>query len=205
VGFVLQIFFQCAAGNEVNTSRSSAASRSMVSTLTDCRPSIPAITPSCSRTCAASGWAKIVRHHLRRTPRDLRQNVAQEVHPTALPGRAHHDRGDGLLQAGVGIGDDKLHPTQPAVTCSCDAGIGPPVIVGSPDAAPGRGMKEAPTPPLIPRPVSRHGPWPRRVSRHAAVVGEGREEPASRHTPKEILRVAALWRSRPHGLSYQGE
>lgn len=58
---MLQIFFQCAAGKLVNASRSSAASRSMVSTLTDCRPSIPAITPSCSRTCAASGWAKMVR------------------------------------------------------------------------------------------------------------------------------------------------
>ena len=45
----------------MNASRSSAASRSMVSTLADWRPSIPAMTPSCSRTCAASGWAKIVR------------------------------------------------------------------------------------------------------------------------------------------------
>src|SRR6185312_17355100 len=59
--FVLQIFFQCAAGKPVNANRSSAASRSIASTFVDWRPSIPAITPSCSRTCAASGWAKIVR------------------------------------------------------------------------------------------------------------------------------------------------
>ena len=39
----------------------SAASRSIASTLGNCRPSMVAITSSCSRTCSASGWAKMVR------------------------------------------------------------------------------------------------------------------------------------------------
>ncbi len=44
-----------------DASRSSASSRSMVSTLGSCRPSMPAITSSCFRACPASGWAKMVR------------------------------------------------------------------------------------------------------------------------------------------------
>jgi hypothetical protein len=36
------------------------------------------------------------------------------MHPTSLPGCAEQHRGDGLLQPGVGIGDNQLHPTQPA-------------------------------------------------------------------------------------------
>ena len=36
------------------------------------------------------------------------------MHPAALPGCAEQDRGDGLLESGVGIGDDQLHPAQPA-------------------------------------------------------------------------------------------
>jgi hypothetical protein len=36
------------------------------------------------------------------------------MHPTPLPRRTEQHRGDGLLQPGVGIGDDQLHPTQPA-------------------------------------------------------------------------------------------
>ncbi|ETZ39107.1 hypothetical protein L839_4537 [Mycobacterium avium MAV_120809_2495] len=40
---------------------SAAASRNMVSTLGNWRPSMPAMVSSCSRTCSASGWAKTVR------------------------------------------------------------------------------------------------------------------------------------------------
>jgi hypothetical protein len=60
-GFVDQIFFQCAGGNPVNASRSTAASRSIVSTFADCRLSMPAMTSSWSRTISAFGWAKMAR------------------------------------------------------------------------------------------------------------------------------------------------
>ena len=36
------------------------------------------------------------------------------MHPAALPRRAGHDGVDGLLEPGVGVGDDQLHPGQPA-------------------------------------------------------------------------------------------
>ena len=36
------------------------------------------------------------------------------MHPASLPGRAEQHRRDGLLEPGVGIGDDQLHPTQAA-------------------------------------------------------------------------------------------
>jgi hypothetical protein len=60
-GLVDQTFFQCQTGNEVKASSSSALSRSIGSSLGNCRPSIPAITSSCSWTWVASGWAKMVR------------------------------------------------------------------------------------------------------------------------------------------------
>ena len=44
---------------------------------------------------------------------DLGQHVAQEVHPAALPSGAEQHRRDGLLQAGVCVGDDQLHPAEP--------------------------------------------------------------------------------------------
>jgi hypothetical protein len=50
-----QIFFQCAGGNPVNASRSTTASRSIVSNLDVCRPSIVAMASSCPRMVAASG------------------------------------------------------------------------------------------------------------------------------------------------------
>jgi len=45
---------------------------------------------------------------------DLSEHVAQEVIPAPLPGRADHHRGDGGLEAGVGIGDHQLGPAQSA-------------------------------------------------------------------------------------------
>jgi hypothetical protein len=36
------------------------------------------------------------------------------VHSASLPAGAGHDRCDGLLEAGVGVRDDQLHPGQPA-------------------------------------------------------------------------------------------
>jgi hypothetical protein len=36
------------------------------------------------------------------------------MHPTPLPRAAEQDRVDGLLEAGVGVRDDQLHPTEPA-------------------------------------------------------------------------------------------
>ena len=36
------------------------------------------------------------------------------MHPATLPGRAEQHRGDGLLEPGMGVGDDQLHPAQPA-------------------------------------------------------------------------------------------
>ena len=43
----------------------------------------------------------------------MAEHVAQEVDSAALPGAAEH-LGDGGLEAGVGVGDDQLHPLQPA-------------------------------------------------------------------------------------------
>jgi hypothetical protein len=60
-GLVDQTFFQWLGGNEAKANSSSALSRSIVSSLGNCRPSIPAIMSSCSWTWAASGWAKMVR------------------------------------------------------------------------------------------------------------------------------------------------
>ena len=39
--------------------------------------------------------------HLGVPARHLAEDIAHEVHPTPLPGRADHHRADGLLQAGV--------------------------------------------------------------------------------------------------------
>jgi hypothetical protein len=44
----------------------------------------------------------------------LGEHVAQEVDPTALHGGTGHGGLDGLAQAQVSIGDDQLHPGQPA-------------------------------------------------------------------------------------------
>jgi hypothetical protein len=43
-----------------------------------------------------------------------RQDVAHEVDPAALPAGADEHGRDGLLQAGVGVGDDQLHAAQAA-------------------------------------------------------------------------------------------
>jgi hypothetical protein len=56
-----QTFFQCATGKSVKASSSSRASRSIVSTAGNCRPSMVAMTSSWLRTCSASGWANTVR------------------------------------------------------------------------------------------------------------------------------------------------
>jgi hypothetical protein len=45
---------------------------------------------------------------------DLGEHVAEEVDPAALHRGAGHHRGHGLAQAEVGVGDDQLHPAQPA-------------------------------------------------------------------------------------------
>lgn len=60
-GLVLQIFFQCRTGKSAKAVMSSAAARSMDSTLGSWRPSMCAMVSSCSRTCSAPGWAKMVR------------------------------------------------------------------------------------------------------------------------------------------------
>ena len=41
------------------------------------------------------------------------QDVPHEVHPAALPGRAHHHRLDGLLEPQVLVGDDQADAFQP--------------------------------------------------------------------------------------------
>jgi hypothetical protein len=60
-GLVDQAFFQWLTGNEVKASSFSALLRNMISSLGNWRPSMSAITSSCSRTWWASRWAKIVR------------------------------------------------------------------------------------------------------------------------------------------------
>jgi hypothetical protein len=52
--------------------------------------------------------------HLRRGLRDLGEHVPEEVDAAALDGGAGHGGQDGLPQPKVGVGDDQLHPGQPA-------------------------------------------------------------------------------------------
>ena len=47
--------------------------------------------------------------HFRRALGHAGQHVAEED-PAALDRRAGHDRGDGLAETEVGVGDDQLHP-----------------------------------------------------------------------------------------------
>ncbi len=71
---------------------------------------------SWERTWAASGWAKTVRtaaatmcaEALGTLARTLRMKDAGRP----LPGRAHEDRGDGLLEPEVVVADDQLHAAQ---------------------------------------------------------------------------------------------
>ena len=65
-GLVDQTFFQCGGRKSVNASSSSFASRSMVSTAGNWRPSIAVMTSSWPRTCSASGWANTGTHALER-------------------------------------------------------------------------------------------------------------------------------------------
>jgi hypothetical protein len=106
-------------GRTVKASRSVSASVSMVSTTGNWRPSMVAIMSSWERTCSASGWAKIVRIAAATISAlpfgDPGEDVAQEVHPAALPtGIASEHRPDRGLEAFVGIRDDQLHPVQAA-------------------------------------------------------------------------------------------
>ena len=52
--------------------------------------------------------------HVLAGPRDDRKHISHEVHPAALPGRTLEHGADGLLQAGVGVGDDEPHAAQTA-------------------------------------------------------------------------------------------
>jgi len=45
--------------------------------------------------------------------RDLREHVAHEVHPAALPAGAGEHGGDGLLQPLVRVGDDQARALEP--------------------------------------------------------------------------------------------
>lgn len=60
-GLVDQIFFQWLTGKAAKAVTSPAASRSIVSTLGNCQPSIAAIVSSWSWTWPGLGWAKMVR------------------------------------------------------------------------------------------------------------------------------------------------
>src|SRR3712207_8388126 len=54
------------------------------------------------------------RHHRRGRLGYARQQVAHEVHATALPGRAHEHFPDGLLEARVRVRDHELHALEAA-------------------------------------------------------------------------------------------
>ena len=75
------------------------------------------MTSSWSRTCAASGWAKIVRIAAATIScgalRDLGEQVAQEVDPAALPGGADHHRGDRCLSPVCASEITSLVPVSP--------------------------------------------------------------------------------------------
>lgn len=48
-------------------------------------------------------------------PLGMRQQVAHQMHPAALPGRTQHS-GDGALQSFMGVGDHQLHTAQTAAS-----------------------------------------------------------------------------------------
>ena len=117
-GLVDQIFFQCATGKSANAVMSSAASRSIASTLGNCRPSMRGDDVELLADVLGVGLgedrADRGGDHLGRALGDRGQDVAQEVDPAPLPGRADHHRADRGLQPGVGVGDHQLRPGQAA-------------------------------------------------------------------------------------------
>ncbi len=76
------------------------------------------MTSSCSRTWVASGWAKMVRiaaATISALPLGTWASTLRRKWTSAsLPTRAEQHGGDGLFEAGVGVGDDQLHPTEAA-------------------------------------------------------------------------------------------
>jgi hypothetical protein len=110
-------FFQWLTGKEVKASRSSAASRSMTSSLGDWRPSIPGddveLVVDMGGVRLGEAGPDGRGDHPGRALGHLGEHVSEEVDPTALEGRTSHDRADGLAQTEVGVGDDQLHPNQP--------------------------------------------------------------------------------------------
>jgi hypothetical protein len=74
---------------------------------------MPAMTSSWERTCSASGDSSDRGgDHLGVSLGDLREHVAQEVHPASLPGSAEQHRLDRGLEPGMRVRDDQLHTVQ---------------------------------------------------------------------------------------------
>jgi hypothetical protein len=74
--------------------------------------------------------------HLGVAPGDLGQDVAQEVHAAALPGRAEQHGGDRGLQSGVGVGDDQLNSGEPARLQRSEEGGPERAVLGVADGEP---------------------------------------------------------------------
>jgi hypothetical protein len=116
-GLVDQILVQCAGGKAAKAVRSSRPSASIVATAGNLGASMAATLPTWSTTSWPVGCAKIVRMAAatsRLSPWPPGQHVAEEVDPAALPAGAGHDRDDGLLEPGVGVGDHQLDAMKPA-------------------------------------------------------------------------------------------
>ena len=97
--------------------RSSRASVSMAATAGNLGASMAATLSTWSMTSAPVGWAKMVRMAaatISAEPLGPGPGHCAGSGPGSVPAGASHDRGDGLLQTGVGIGDDQLDAGEPA-------------------------------------------------------------------------------------------
>ena len=76
------------------------------------------------------------------------QNVAEEVDPATLDGRAGHGGLDGLAQPEVGVGDDQLHPGQPTRLQATEKAVQKAPSSLSPTAKPRTSRRPSPHTPV---------------------------------------------------------
>jgi hypothetical protein len=97
---------------------SSAASWSMASTLGNCRPSIPAMTLSCSRTCGGLGGAKMVRMVAATISAEPVGTCASTLRRKCTLHRCQaapsSTEAIAAFESRVGVGDEQLHAGQAA-------------------------------------------------------------------------------------------
>ena len=116
-GLVDQILVQWATGKLAKAVRSSRASASMAATAGnlgqhggDLAQLLDDLTGGRLGEDRAAGGG----HHLGGASWHAGEDVSEELDPAALPAGTGHDRGDGPLEPGVGVGADQLPPGEPS-------------------------------------------------------------------------------------------